>query len=169
MCREVLFGIALHLDYLGGCIDDGSIKATPEEREIVKNLCHRIDGYDNAFHSMGHALSYDAMLRMMIDRLVIFTASLQPSRRKNPMSEKPIPLKMPEYAALPCTREAIDAFLAKHCGPDTHGTRYPDEWYADKNNRVEGRPTGNLRCMVTQGGRMVWVKHDSVNTEKTTL
>lgn len=43
-----------------------------------------------------------------------------------------------------CTREAIEAVFNRFYGPAPHGP-YPDEWYADKDNRIAGRPTGWLR------------------------
>lgn len=61
-----------------------------------------------------------------------------------------------EYAAAPCTRAAIEALYVKYFG--SPGAHYPDEYYADKNNRIAGNPTGHLRCLVTAGGKMVWVK-----------
>lgn len=68
----------------------------------------------------------------------------------------------PEYAALPCTREAIDAYLARRAkalkqpAAPRH-PEYPDEWYADKNNRLAGKPTGGLRFVnVGKGCRVEW-------------
>jgi len=63
-----------------------------------------------------------------------------------------------EYADAPCTREAIEA-LQRRYFPTAHNAHYPDQYYADKNNRIAGEPTGHMRCLVTQGGRMVWVKY----------
>lgn len=56
----------------------------------------------------------------------------------------------------PCTREAIEALYLETFGP-SQSPRYPDEWYEDKDNRLGGSPTGHLRCLVSQGGKMVWV------------
>lgn len=70
-----------------------------------------------------------------------------------------------EYAALPCTREAIEDYTRRRCSalglPPPNATHYPDEYYADKNNRLAGRPTGHLRCLVSQGGKMVWVAYST--------
>jgi hypothetical protein len=60
----------------------------------------------------------------------------------------------------PCIREAVDAVNLKWFGT-SGSTPYPDEYYADKDNRMLGVPTGHLRCLVSQGGKMVWVKHDT--------
>ena len=59
--------------------------------------------------------------------------------------------KLELLAEAPCTREAIDAILTEPCP-----YRYPDEWYADKDNRMRGHPTGHLR---KEGSKMVWVKN----------
>lgn len=69
-----------------------------------------------------------------------------------------MPDKDPEFIALPCTRQAIEDYHARRFG-SSGGTRYPDQWYADKNNRCAGRPTGHLRCLVTRGAAMVWVNY----------
>lgn len=69
-----------------------------------------------------------------------------------------------EYAALPCTRSAIDNYLNRRSDalrqPRAPASpRYPDEWYADKNNRLSGEPTGWLRFEnVGRGIRVVWCR-----------
>lgn len=68
-----------------------------------------------------------------------------------------------EYAALPCTREAIDDYFNRRA--DALGQarppavpRYPDEWYADKDNRLRRKPKGSIRFEnVGRGIRVVWV------------
>lgn len=59
----------------------------------------------------------------------------------------------------PNTKETVDAILTD----SRSGPLYPDEWYADKDNRMEGRATGHLRW---EGGRMVWVSYGT--TEEAT-
>lgn len=49
-----------------------------------------------------------------------------------------------ELKEAPCTRGAIEAVFTKFYGPSPHAP-YPDEWYADKDNRLRGEPTGHLR------------------------
>lgn len=67
-----------------------------------------------------------------------------------------------EYAALPCERAAIDAYLNRRCAalgiePPPKFPVYPDEFYADKNNRLARRPTGSLRFInVGRGASVVW-------------
>lgn len=63
----------------------------------------------------------------------------------------------------PCTREAIDHVLQEHRGI-TGGPRYPDEWYADKDNFYMGRPTGHPRY---EGGKVVWVQYQNPRKEFT--
>ena len=55
----------------------------------------------------------------------------------------------------PCERQAIDDLHNDFFGA-SQSPRYPDEWYADKDNRMAGTPTGHLRCLVSQM-KMVWV------------
>lgn len=71
------------------------------------------------------------------------------------------PYDDPEYQKLPCTREAIDQYLKKRWPTEHCPVRYPDEWYADKNNRIEGKPTGHIRIEGVRSGNMkaVWVSH----------
>ena len=61
---------------------------------------------------------------------------------------------MKEYIEAPCTIEAIEAIYRKHY-PNYNKTPYPNEWYADKDNRLNGCPTGHLRF---ESRKMVWVK-----------
>lgn len=49
--------------------------------------------------------------------------------------------KLRDLLEAPCTRESIDAILSE----STSAPRYPDEWYADKDNRMAGKPNGYLR------------------------
>lgn len=69
----------------------------------------------------------------------------------------------PAYEALPCTREAIDAYLDARAAAlgqpmAPRQPRYPDEWYADKNNRIANQPTGHVRFEnVGRGTVAVWV------------
>lgn len=72
----------------------------------------------------------------------------------------------PEYAALPCTREAINGYLDRRAealgqGPAPAMPRYPDEWYADKNNRLAHAATGHVRFENVGRGaiRAVWVSN----------
>lgn len=67
-----------------------------------------------------------------------------------------------EMAAAPCTREAIDALHRKHFPLAQYSVRYPDEYYADKDNRMAGEPTGHMRCEGVSSGniRMVWVPNN---------
>jgi hypothetical protein len=58
--------------------------------------------------------------------------------------------KLRALVEAPCTREAIEAILTD----SVSAPRYPDEWYADKDNRMAGHPTGYLS---KEGGLMVWV------------
>lgn len=61
-----------------------------------------------------------------------------------------------EYAAAACTRADIDVVFGRYYpGIAATSGRYPDEWYADKNNRLKGEPTGHLRH---EAHHMVWVK-----------
>lgn len=62
-----------------------------------------------------------------------------------------------ELRTCPCERDAMDRLHAKYFGSNGH-VRYPDEYYADKDNRLNGKPTGGLRY---EGGKMVWVKEEN--------
>ncbi len=64
---------------------------------------------------------------------------------------------MEEYEPAPCTREALDPILEKYSPGSTRGVPYPDEWYADKNNRLAGEPTGHIRY---QGDKIIWVPYN---------
>lgn len=72
-----------------------------------------------------------------------------------------------EYAALPCTREAIDDYLNRRADALRLPRApikpvYPDEWYADKDNRLAGRPLGRLRFEnVGRGAVAVWVPNSN--------
>lgn len=68
------------------------------------------------------------------------------------MSDETYTAFMKEYIEAPCTREAIDAIYKKYY-PNVNKISYPDEWYEDKDNRVNGRSTGHLRY---QNRTMVW-------------
>jgi len=57
--------------------------------------------------------------------------------------------------AAPYERKAIDALHNEFFGA-SQSPRYSDEWYADKDNRMAGTPTGHLRCLVSQM-KMIWV------------
>lgn len=60
-----------------------------------------------------------------------------------------------------CTRDAVDGVFARFY-PQEHAMagRYPDEWYADKDNRLNGCPAGHLSY---QSGRVTWVRHADVD------
>lgn len=78
----------------------------------------------------------------------------------------------PEYAALPCTRQAIDDYLRRRADAlgQPHAPLhpvYPDEWYADKNNRLAGKATGWLRFVnVGKGARCEWRAKPSDEKER---
>lgn len=74
------------------------------------------------------------------------------------MSDETYRAFMEEYVAAPCTREAIDAIYQKYY-PNVNKTRYPDEWYKDKDNRLKGRHTGHLRH---ENKKMIWIGGEHV-------
>jgi hypothetical protein len=78
------------------------------------------------------------------------------TKKINGLTEAQFQQFQDEMRAAPCTREAIDALHVKYFG-SAGSTHYPDEYYADKDNRMAGNDTGHLRF---EGGKMVWVKHD---------
>jgi hypothetical protein len=65
---------------------------------------------------------------------------------------------------VPCERQAIDDLFLETFGP-SQSPVYPDEWYADKDNRMAEHPTGWLSCLVSQGGKMVWETPPSPSTD----
>ena len=70
------------------------------------------------------------------------------------MSDETYRAFMEEYVVAPYIREAIDAIYQKHY-PNVNKTRYPDEWYEDKDNRLKGMPTGHLRY---ENKKMIWIE-----------
>ena len=74
--KFVLKGIELHLDVLGGYMVDGRIKATVDEIALIKRLSKRVGGFEHAFDSFGHAISYDDLTRQMMNDLGVFYCGL---------------------------------------------------------------------------------------------
>ena len=74
--KFVLCGISLHLDYLLEGMREGKIQATPEEMAVVESLFYRIDGFESAFETPAHALTYQATLEKMIVELGEFYEKL---------------------------------------------------------------------------------------------
>lgn len=74
--KFVLCGISLHLDYLLQGMRDGNIPATAKEMAVVESLFYRIDGFESAFETPAHALTYQATLEKMIVELGAFYEKL---------------------------------------------------------------------------------------------
>lgn len=70
--KFVLCGISLHLDYLLQGMRDGKIPATDAEMAVVEALFYRIDGFEAAFETPAHALTYQATLEKMMAELGAF-------------------------------------------------------------------------------------------------
>ena len=88
-CPEVRKGIELHLDVLGGFMEEGKLPCTKAEIDLVRRLSKRVGGYDEAFYSPTSAMKYHNLTVKMMDSLGRYYGRVAKSKKPPPFKRGP--------------------------------------------------------------------------------